>query len=218
MASAERRQIPLREADLSTYARVRNAALEGFAARGVQATSIRDVAAAAGVSPGLVQHHFGTKSGLREAVDEYVISVALSAFEDLVGDGEEAEVWSAMGDTTTAWVRDNSIAVRYIARALAEDDPEASKVFDALVEIARTRWLEPLARSGALDADVDREWAIMHVILFNFATVLLEPTITRQLGAPFFSPDQLQRWNKATTELYRRGLTKPARKRGRGAA
>jgi len=43
--------------DLNAAARIRNAALEGFAANGVAATSIRDVAAAAGVSPGLVQHH-----------------------------------------------------------------------------------------------------------------------------------------------------------------
>jgi AcrR family transcriptional regulator len=49
-------QMPALPSDLSTYARIRNAALEGFATRGVAATSIRDVATAAGVSPGLVQH------------------------------------------------------------------------------------------------------------------------------------------------------------------
>jgi hypothetical protein len=26
------------------------------------------------------------------------------------------------------------------------------------------------------------------------------------LGAPFFDPQQLQRWNVATTDLYRRGM------------
>jgi TetR/AcrR family transcriptional regulator, regulator of cefoperazone and chloramphenicol sensitivity len=33
------------------------------------------IAAAAGVSPGLVIHHFGSKDGLREAVDAHVLAV-----------------------------------------------------------------------------------------------------------------------------------------------
>jgi len=203
-------QIPLRPSDLSTYARIRNAALERFAAKGIAATSIRDVAATAGVSPGLVQHHFGTKAGLREAVDKYVIAVAVETFQGLVREGEDAEVWATMGDTATAWVRDNAVALRYVARALAEGDEEAAKIFAALLDIARSHWLAPLARNGTLDPDVDRDWAAIHVIVFNLASVLLEPAISRELPAPFFSPAQLQRWNAATTELYRRGLTKPA--------
>ncbi|MGB9222089.1 TetR/AcrR family transcriptional regulator [Mycobacterium sp.] len=58
-----------------TVQRIREAALKLSAVRGAQATSIRMVAAAAGVSIGLVQHHFGTKAGLFQAVDEYVIRV-----------------------------------------------------------------------------------------------------------------------------------------------
>lgn len=204
-------RLPLRASDLSTYARIRNAALEGFAANGIKATSIRDVAAAAGVSPGLVQHHFATKAGLREAVDDYVVAVAVETFQDLVQDGEETEAWAAMGDTTTAWVRDNEVAIRYVVRALAEGDPQAAKMFDALLEIARTRWLAPLADSGALDPGVDRDWAAIHVIVFNLACVLLEPAISPQLPAPFFDADQLQRWNVATTELYRRGFARDAK-------
>jgi AcrR family transcriptional regulator len=211
-------QVPIRPSDLSTYARIRNAALQGFASKGVASTSIRDVAAAAGVSPGLVQHHFGTKAGLRDAVDEYVIAVAVETFRDLVRDGDSADVWTAMGDTVTAWVRDNAIALRYVARALVEGDAAASRIFDALVEIARTNWLEPLARNGTLHRDADKDWAALHVVMFNLASVLLESAINRHLPEPFFSPEQLQRWNAATTDLYRRGLSRPApasRKRAR---
>lgn len=202
--------VPARPSDLSTSARIRNAALKGFASKGVEATSIRDVATAAGISPGLVQHHFRTKAGLRNAVNEYVIAVAVETFRDLVRDGEDPDVWTAMDDTVTAWVRDNTLAVRYVARALAEGDPEAGRIFDALVEIARTEWLAPLARNGTLDPSADQDWAAIHVIVFNLASVLLEPAISRQLPKPFLDPGQLKRWNAATTELYRRGLTRPA--------
>src|ERR1700727_2312612 len=132
-------EMPVRPSDLSAQARIRNAALEGFAARGVAQTSIRDVARAAGVSPGLVQHHFGTKEGLRTAVNEYVVAVAVETFADLVSE-ESQEAWTAMGGTVTAWVSDNAIALRYLARGLSEGDEEASKIFEALLEIARTKW------------------------------------------------------------------------------
>jgi AcrR family transcriptional regulator len=54
--------------DLTARARIRDAAIEAFAARGFDAT-VRDIAARAGVSPGLITHHFGSKDALREACD-----------------------------------------------------------------------------------------------------------------------------------------------------
>jgi AcrR family transcriptional regulator len=199
-------RVHARETDLSTYARIRHAALEGFATRGTAGTTIRDVAAAAGVSPGLVQHYFGTKAGLKEAVEQYVIDVAISAFADLVGEQPDSETWTRMGDTVTTWVAENMVALRYVARALTDGDPGAERILTVLLEIAQTQWLAPLQASGAIDPDTDAEWAALHVIVFNLGTVLLEPAISRQLPEPFLTPTQLQRWNSATTELYRRGL------------
>lgn len=209
--------MPVRPSDLSAYARIRNAALEGFASQGFAATSIRGVAAAAGVSPGLVQHHFGTKVGLRDAVNEYVIAVAVETFQNLVRDGDDAEAWTVMGDTTTAWVRDNALALRYLARTLAEGDAEASRIFDALVEIARTNWLAPLTRMGLLRPDADQGWAALHVVVFNLASVLFESAISRHLPEPLLDSEQLQRWNTATTELYRHGLSRPGPSSGERA-
>lgn len=197
--------------DLSAVARIRDAALEGFAVRGIAATSIRDVASAAGVSPGLVQHHFGTKARLREAVNDYVIERTLETFSDVADAGGSQAGWAAMGDTVTGWVRDNAIALRYVARALSEGDPGAAKIFDAVVDIARKAWLEPLAREGALDPEIDQEWAALHVVLFNLASVLYEAAISRRLPGEFFSDQELQRWNAATTELYRRGFSRRRR-------
>ncbi len=201
------RQPPPRASDLTAAARIRNAALEGFAERGIAATSIRDVAAAAGVSPGLVQHHFKSKAGLRDAVNAYVIETALETFQGLVGDEEAAADWTAMGNTVTAWVREQAVAVRYVARALAEGDPEAAKIFDGLIAIARRNWLEPLAEQRALATGIDQEWAAIHVVVFNLASVLFEAAISRHLPEPLLTPAELERWNRATAELYRRALS-----------
>ena len=53
-----------------TRARILQCALDAFAARGFDGTTLRDVASAAGVQHGLLRHHFGDKDGLwRAAVD-----------------------------------------------------------------------------------------------------------------------------------------------------
>jgi AcrR family transcriptional regulator len=212
-AGAQYSQMPVRSSDLSTYARIRNAAMEGFARDGISSTSIRDVAAAAGVSPGLVQHHFSTKAGLRDAVNEYLVSVAVEAFGDVAELDGSAETLTQMGDRVTAFVRDNSTALRYLARALIDGDEEAFKIFDRLFEISLAIWQE-LARNRALHADADLEWTALHVVVFNLATLLFEAAIDRHLPEPLFTPEQLTRWNAATTELYRRGMYRPARRTG----
>ena len=65
--------------ELSAIDRIRDAALKSFATHGAAATSLRAVAAAAGVSLGSVQHHFATKAGLIQAVDDYVLDVVIDA-------------------------------------------------------------------------------------------------------------------------------------------
>lgn len=198
----------VRESDLTASARIRNAALERFADAGLGNTSIRDVARAAGTSPGLVQHHFKTKAKLRDAVNEYVISIVVDAFGDSVHDQEADDPVQAAGDHITAFVRANPTALRYVGRALVEGDPAARKVFDAFVEVILTN-LRRLAKTGSLHDDLDLEWAAMHLVVFNLATLLFEQGINDNLPAPFFTDEQLRRWNVATTELYRRGLYRP---------
>jgi TetR/AcrR family transcriptional regulator, regulator of cefoperazone and chloramphenicol sensitivity len=196
----------VRDSDLTGYARIRNAALEGFARNGVAATSIRDVAQAAGVSAGLVQHHFGTKAVLREAVDEYVVSIALEAFADLGADAAgEAGVLEDIADRITSMVRDHHLALLYVARSAAAGEESALGIFSAFVTIADEQFAA-LKKAGVLQPDVDMRWASLHVVIINLATVLMEPALNRHLDAPFLDPQQLERWNAASTALIRHGL------------
>ena len=58
--------------DLTARAQIRNAAIACFAEQGFDA-SFRTIAARAGVSPGLITHHFGSKDGLRAECDAEVL-------------------------------------------------------------------------------------------------------------------------------------------------
>ncbi|MDR2381931.1 MAG: TetR family transcriptional regulator [Bifidobacteriaceae bacterium] len=63
-------------ADLTAKARIRDAAIELFAREGF-GVPVRRLAEAAGVSPGLVIHHFGSKEGLKQDCDRQVSQVML---------------------------------------------------------------------------------------------------------------------------------------------
>jgi TetR/AcrR family transcriptional regulator, regulator of cefoperazone and chloramphenicol sensitivity len=205
--------VQVREGDLTTVARIRNAALEGFARDGVAATSIRDVARAANVSAGLVQHHFKTKEALEKAVNEYVIQIATEAYADFeetaaTDAATTDELLGVMGDLITDFVRDHSSALLYVMRSAARGEQAGLDIFDAFLALIRTQ-VERLAREGTLRDDVDRLWAGLHVVVWSLGTVMLEPAINRHLPTPLRDPDQLQRWNKATTELFLHGVVRP---------
>lgn len=190
--------------DLTGYARIRNAALEAFARDGVKASSVRAIARAAGVSPGLVQHYFPSKDALRDAVNEHVIALAAEHFADLPQAAGDEDPLVALGDRITLLVSEQPEAILYAARAIVEGDTAALELFDAFVAIASAQW-ERLAGEEMLRPDLDLGWAALHPVIFNLATVLFRRAIERHLPEPFFSPRELARWNTATTALMRSG-------------
>jgi len=199
--------VHVQQGDLTAAARIRNAALEGFARDGVEATSIRDVARRAGVSAGLVQHHFKTKADLEQAVNEYVLRVAAESyagFEEETAGMPTEELMCGMGDRITGFVRDHPSALLYVVRSAAAGEEAGLNIFDAFLAIIRAQ-VDRLAEAGVLREEIDREWLALHTVIFNLATVLLEPAINRHLPDPFRDPVQLRRWNEATSDLISRG-------------
>jgi TetR/AcrR family transcriptional regulator, regulator of cefoperazone and chloramphenicol sensitivity len=186
--------------DPSPYTRIRSAALAGFARNGVAATSIRDVAVTAGVSPGLVQHYFASKAALREAVDEYALEVLRSTLVLREGETALAEI----SEQLTRLMAEHHLVLLYMARGVAEQDEAAMAIFDAMVEIARTQ-LTVLQGQGQLREDLDLKWAALHTVLINLGAAILEPGVTRQLGMSFLSPKAMARWRTTTTALFVRG-------------
>jgi AcrR family transcriptional regulator len=191
--------------DLTTYARVRNAALEGFARDGVTGTSIRDIAKAAEVSPGLVQHHFPNKAALIGAVNGYVIDIATSAFSQPLDSDSPTDIQQQLGDRVTALVREHPTTLRYVARSAADGDETALVLFDAFLAIARSQW-QAVADQDLLRPDTDITWAALHAVVINLGTILLTDAIDRHLPEPFFTPRQLERWNAASSALFREGI------------
>lgn len=187
--------------DLSTQARIRNAAVEHFARDGFQKTSLRAIAASAGVSAALVIHHYGSKEKLRAVCDEYVLNVLIRRSRD---DAQPA----GMADVLREFLEDPDEYrqhVQYMARAIEEDAESARTFVTAMVDEA-----EAIVRAGVEDGTMrptndPRALAVLNVLI-SLATLTMPPPLARALGAERFGPEVLQRMTLPTLELYTHGL------------
>ena len=193
------------DSDLTAAARIRDAALREFAARGVAATSIRDVARAARVSPGLVQHHFRSKAGLRHAVEDLVAQRAVEAFGQRFDERSVAELSSRISAKISDFIRENPDVFAYIGRSLLEGDRAGIALFEGFLRLARTQ-IDRLRATRLLRADLDPEWTALHLVLIDLGAYLLEAGVSRFLGESLRSEHALARMERATVQLFVQGV------------
>jgi len=114
--------------DLTARARIRNAALRSFTENGFDRATVRDIARAAGVSPGLLRHHFGSKDELRRACDAYALDALRAYVERAMTDEGRSD------PRAIAEARDPLHPYQqYLARALIDESEAAAKIFDEMV-------------------------------------------------------------------------------------
>ena len=194
--------------DRSSIERIRGAALKTFAMHGASATSLRMVAAAAGVSVGLVQHHFANKAGLIKAVDDHVLGLVIAAIAAPLPD-PPADTVVEMGGRVTRIVAEHPDVVDYVGRALIDGSPLGTTIFDTLAAFGMVRWNQRNERRETR-ADLDVTWAAINSMVLALGTLILRGHIERQLPEAFAAPDQLQRWQASVNTLLREGLFRRA--------
>ncbi|MFJ4651315.1 TetR/AcrR family transcriptional regulator [Nocardia sp. NPDC088792] len=162
--------------DLTAKARIRNAAMDLFAQYGESRVSLRAVAAEAGVTLGLVQHHFKTKAGLRDAVDQLIGEYFYQAVHSVTDTGTPAEVTGARDDAVREMLRDNPAVVNYIRRAILEPEPTQLKFLERIVELVRSEVLF-LREAGVASTTRRESTQIVAVLIRQFGELLLAPMI-----------------------------------------
>jgi AcrR family transcriptional regulator len=195
--------------EASTTERIRNAALRSFATYGTSATSLRTVAAAAGVSVGLVQHHFANKAGLIKAVDDHVLGLVIAAIAPPLAE-PPADSIAEMGSRVTRMVAEQADIVDYLGRALIDGSPLGTTIFDTLTAFGVARWTKRDER-GETRPDVDLTWAALNALVLPLGTIILRGHIERQLPESFTAPAQLERWQDSVNTLLRDGLFRHTR-------
>ena len=164
------------QADQSARARIRAAALELYAEHGEDGVSMRRVAAEVGVTIGLIQHHFGTKEGLRRAVDGLVVERVVGALATVHHTGSAAEVVEARNVAVRAMLRENPQVVRYLNRALLEPDGRGASLLEAIVELT-TREVDGLRRGGHASTRTPDKVQVVRTIMDQVGELFLQPIV-----------------------------------------
>lgn len=162
--------------DLTAKARIRNAALDLYSEYGPDRTSLRAIASEAGVTLGLVQHHYKTKAGLRDAVDQLVVDHFAAALSDVPNTGGPTGLRAARDEAVRKMLTENPPVLNYVRRALLEPSGENLHVLDSLVDLT-AREVSTLRKAGRASTKRRESTQIVAVLVRQMGEMLLAPLV-----------------------------------------
>ncbi|MFC4120851.1 TetR/AcrR family transcriptional regulator [Nonomuraea zeae] len=181
--------------DLTARARIRDAAMWHFGEHGFERATIRGIAETAGVSLGLVRHHFGSKEALREACDEHLMKTIHRLHEHAASAQGGLNPVAAMGPYQ-----------RYLARALA--DGWAAPLFDEMVRIGE-RWLTEADKRRPDPPDVDAKARSAVIAAMALSVAVLSQHLSRGLGVDVTTPEGEAKLLRVLLDVYSHPLLTP---------
>jgi len=185
--------------DLTARARIRDAAIRIFAERGTDGTTIRDITQAAGVSPGLLRHHFGSKEALREACDLHVLDRIVEIKEELVVKGRMASPGFLPSIHPTIL-----LFYKYVTRALLDGSPRAAALFDDMVTLTE-QWIS----KNAPDVTGDHRAYAAVLVGMQSGLLAMHDHVSRALGVDVFTAGGHLRMAGALADFYAHPLLDP---------
>lgn len=162
--------------DRTARARIRDAAITRFAADGVAATSIRAIAAEAGVSPALVIHHFGSKDELRHACDVHVAGIIRAGKREAMGAGPGFDPLAAMRSA-----RQDVPLTKYLARTVIDGTPHVAALIDEIVSDAVTYMADGVT-AGTLRSTAYPYERTAILTIWSLGALVLHEHLHRLLG------------------------------------
>lgn len=190
--------------DRTTTARIRDAAITEFAANGVDGTSVRTIATAAGVSPGLVIHHFGSKDDLRVACDEYVAGLIRGVKGEAMAAGAGFDVMGAfrsIGDIPAA---------KYLARTLVDGSQHVAELVDELTKDA-AQYVAKGVETGMLKPSKYPDERVAILMIWSLGALVLHEHLERLIGVDItadfsLDPKAASAYMAPILELYGQGF------------
>ncbi|MCR6483417.1 TetR/AcrR family transcriptional regulator [Amycolatopsis sp. OK19-0408] len=176
--------------DFTARARIRDAAIRLFTERGMEKTSILDIAEEAGVSGGLIRHHFGSKDGLREACDAYVFDELLRFKEEVLAKGSANPGFLPTFDTRQLLYR------RYLGRGMVDGSAAAAAQFTEIVD-----GTEAYFREQGMDLPDPRGVAAALAAMTG-GLMILQDHVARALGEEPGTNEAMLRMSLAAGHLF----------------
>jgi AcrR family transcriptional regulator len=164
-------------ADLTARARIRDAAILCFAEQGFDAP-FRTIAARAGVSPGLITHHFGAKAALRAECDADV----LARYHALKNEAMDDPSGYLVG--RLAQPGDAAVLLVYMLRAIGAGGQPARDFLESLIDHVREIMADSVA-SGLARPSRDEEARVRYMTYQTMGAMLVQ-----FLVSPGLTPDE----------------------------
>ncbi|NLE81724.1 MAG: TetR/AcrR family transcriptional regulator [Rhodococcus sp.] len=193
--------------DRTARARIRDEAIRLFAERGADAVTVRDIAAAADVSPALILRHYGSKDGLRTAVDEHVARVFEAMLDQVVADQSAAtdSELSGLAEAVATHLPVDSPIPAYLGRILLTGGPVGSPLFARLHEVSRNA-LDRMTDAGTAVPGDDPDVRAAYLLVADLAVLILRDRLHEVLGVDPLSARGMQRWGNEVLAIHRNGL------------
>ncbi|MFD3701793.1 TetR family transcriptional regulator [Nocardia sp. NPDC058658] len=156
----------MRSADLTTAARIRDAAIELFGEQGF-GVGVRAIAAAAGVSPGLVNHHFGSKDGLRAACDDRVLEIIRDQKLRTIQAPGPAAMLTAMAEIETY-----APLVAYLMRSFQAGGALAESLLEHMISDAE-QYMQTAVDAGTIKPSRDHAARARYIVLCHVGAMNL---------------------------------------------
>lgn len=156
--------------DGSTRDRIRDAAVLRFARSGF-GTSVRTIAADAGVSAALVIHHFGSKDALHRACDDFVLRWIKGSKRQNMGRATNGQLLQVM-----AQIDEYAPLLGYAVRSLQAGGEVARAFVQHMIDDAQVYTREAVA-DGIAKPSVDEDARVRYLTLSALGTLLLSLTL-----------------------------------------
>lgn len=165
---------------LTAKARLRDAAI-AMIADGVPLTA-RAVAERAGVTPGLIRHHFGSMAKLEAACDAHIAQLVKDGKNDAIAAGANTDVLGAIRATGDARI------MPYLARRLTSRSPRIDALVDQMAADA-AEYIQSSIDVGLMNPLRDVPRAAKMLTVYSLGSLVLHEHLHRLLDIDITSND-----------------------------
>lgn len=161
--------------DRTTSARLRDACIELVSDAGAKAATARAVADRAGVSLGLIRHHFGSMGDLLHACDRHVAGLVRARKEEAIAAGSAFDALGAVRATGSDHI------MGYLAMRLGDDADGINDLVDVMIADAEG-YITSSVEAGLMTPSADEHARAAMLTIYALGSLALHKHLGRHFG------------------------------------
>ena len=177
--------------------------VELFSEKGFNSVSVREITSAAGVSPGLLIHHFKSKEAFIKACIDEVFGEVLSfkTEPNPLDMNTQLNKWKSNPEFYKT-------PLKFFKAVMSSNSEYSKQLFELILDGSR-KVLEDGVKNGLVKKPSDLEMTNLVLAVNSLGTILLSDYIRDQLGGEFTDPEYAQGFMQANLEIYTNGVYAP---------